>query len=375
MGSAGRVLSIEKLNKLTRNTGGETTEGRYYETIERAQQLWSDLLATVHDPSGSERHMTAACNAICFVSRKCSRSASDEVRSFSVSSTTWQQAFDAARCAFATGKNKPALQVLDTLAYLAGANPEKELVTKDVGKSATEMAKIVFNQRPKKSLKEACIVLYFFLKKLSDFMCFSDVLQQAFQEIKLNFSRLCHAHGIRKRTIDRQTDPEWFAFVLSLLMAVRVAESRSATLKLLSLLSTLSVSGRKTDLVGLMNEAIEVYSAVDETALEDVSRDVLPSIITSSEQYHNFLAKQTDKAASDEAGVHVALALLEFGKRQNFVSQDGTLTIFDPVLGSANGSRTTTFGEYNTVQVERQKLFWFQAAPFERVTSDPPPNL
>ena len=359
MASAVRALSIEELNKLTRHARSRTVGEDYNKQIRVLQQLWSDLLATVHDPSVSERHMTAACNAVCFVMRSCSRSACDEVRIFSLSSTSWIQTFDAARCAFATGKNKPALQVLDTLAYLAESHPEKEVMSACVSTVAIEMVEIVFNQRPKKSLKEACIVLYFFLKKLSDFMSFSDVLEQAFQQTKPNFARLCHGHGIDQCDIGLQSNPHWFAFVLALLMVIRVAESKSATLKLLCLLSSLSLPGHVTDLASLINEAIGRYSAVNDTALKDVSREVLPSILTNSEQYHRFLSEQTDRGALSDSTVQVALALLAFGRTQSFVQEEGQLTIGHNYVYHIDESRTAKPGQQNSLQISGPDIFWF----------------
>lgn len=331
MPSAIAVLSIEELNELTRNVKSEKFGDHRYEKFEHAQQLWFDLIATVYDPSVSEKHMTAACNAVCFVARKCSRSPYREVRTFSLSSKTWTDAFHAARCAFASGKNKPALQILDTLAYLAETNPKKELIAQSLKNAATEMAKIVFNQQPKKTLKEACIVLYFFVRKLSDFISFSDVLEQAFQESGKTFSRLCHSYGIQWKTFDHQTDLKWLAFVLSLLMAMRVAESRSATLKLLSLFGTLPASGHGIDPIVVLNKAIDMYSAADETALGDVSRDVLPSILTNSDRYHTFLSKQTQKPTYTVSEMQVVLTVLEFGRRQGFISEGGTLNMVYPV--------------------------------------------
>ncbi|KAK5949891.1 hypothetical protein OHC33_009076 [Knufia fluminis] len=353
-----RILSKEELDKLTRrNTNDGNHESLHCETVQDALHLWSNLLATVYEPSATDRHMTAACNAICLVARKCSRSKSDEVRALFCSKRTWAQVFDVARCAFAAGKNKPALQVLDTLAYLAEADPEKKLVAQSVSVAATEMLIILFNQHPRKSLKEACIVLYFFLRKLSDFMCFSDVLQEAFQGARLNFSRLCRGYGIEESAVDQYEDMQWFAFVLSLLMAIRVAESRSATLKLLSLLITLSIPGHPVDVVVIMNKAIELYSAANETALEDVSRDVLPSLLTESKQYHIFLSRQGNKAASTVPDVQVVLAILDFGKRQGFVSENGTSATGNCEAESANETEIPTL--VNTILFDSSDQSYF----------------
>lgn len=318
------LLTIDELNKLTRSTNGEHLGSAHYKTIESVQKLWVRLLATLNHPSVSDKHMTAACNGICFTARTASRSSNPDVRSFAYSSHTWTQTFDAARCAFASSKNKPGLQVLDTLVYLADSTPDRYQTSGAVAHAATEMIRIIFNQYPKTSLKEACIVLYFFIRKLSGFVSLPDVLEQGYQETRPNFMRLCHGSQVAWQDLVEDPSTRWFAFVLSLLMVVRIAESKSATLKLLALLCNLPPSITGVDNIAIVNRAIEVYGAANESALEEVSRDVLPSILTEAEQYTAFLTKQGSKADSKQATVQVILALLQFGKRQGYVSEEGT---------------------------------------------------
>lgn len=318
-----RVLSIDELHKLTRKPKTNGLNVSEADDIREAGELWTRLNETVRSPAVSDRHMTAACNAICFVVRANSQNKHEMLREQAYSRDTWRQTFGAARSAFASGKNKPALQILDTLHYLADTNPNRASVLQNVEEAALEMARIVLSHQPRRSLKEACIVLYFFLRKLSDFMSFSGVLERALGHEELVFAQLCHTSGMPPVTLTGETQPQWYAFILSLLLAVRITECKSATLKLLALLCELSSSAYQVDLPSVLSKSIDMYSAANETALEAVTRDVLPSILTNKTLYMNFLSKQKQLDNFGTSAVLVVLTLLQYGKSKGFIAESG----------------------------------------------------
>lgn len=318
-----KVLSIDELHRLTRKpkTNGVNDSGA--EAVREANELWTRLIDTVRSPAVSDRHMTAACNAICFVVRANSQNQDEVVREQAYSQNTWRQTFSAARSAFASGKNKPALQILDTLHYLAQSNPDRVSVVENVEEAVLEMARIVLSHQPRRSLKEACIVLYFFLRKLSDFMSFSGVLERALDHEKLVFVQLCHTSGMPPVALAGDSQPQWYAFVLSLLLAVHITECKSATLKLLALLCENSFSAYQVDLPSILSKSIDTYSAADETALEAVTRDVLPSILTNQNLFTSFLSKQKRPDTPGISALLVVLTLLQYGKSKGFVLESG----------------------------------------------------
>jgi len=323
MGSTANILSIEQLNRLSRKPYSSHPGSDEIDAVEGLQQLWQRLLQTVHSSAVSDKHMTAACNAICYTIRARALGSNEASRKFVRSTTTWYQTFEAARCAFAAGKNKPALQVLDTLAYMTGEISDRYDAIQVVENTVREMAKIIYTQEPKKSLKEACIVLYFFLRKLSDFMSATSVFESALRSSQSAFARICASNNVRldKKTQDK-SEP-WFSFVVSLLMVTAVAESKSATLKLLSLLCTDKFVVEKVDMVSTTTRAVDSYSAANEHALEDVIREVLLAVLTDSKKYHTFLTKQLNSSESKMFTLEIVLGVLNFGKLCNYVTEDG----------------------------------------------------
>ncbi|MBA7492632.1 hypothetical protein ES702_03182 [subsurface metagenome] len=323
MSSNPRILGIEELHKLTRKPKRDFSDDCGTGKVREADELWTRLIETVRSPAVSDKHMTAACNAICFVVRANTQDSNEVLKGQAYSKDTWRQTFGSARSAFASGKNKPAIQILDTLQYLAETNPDPTSVMENVEETALEMVRIILSHQPRRSLKEACIVLYFFLRKLSDFMSFSGVLERALDHEKLVFLQLCHTSGMPPVLLMGEIQPQWHAFVLALLLAVRITESKSATLKLLALLCGLSPSAYEVDLPSVLSKSIDIYSTADETALEAVTRDVLPSILTDKHLYMTFLSKQKRLDTSGISATLVVLTLLQFGKSKGFVSEFG----------------------------------------------------
>ena len=321
MAPASEILSLDDLNKLTRKSRDTHLSIERSQSLNDGCALWQRLLATVHHPSVSDRHMTAACNAICFTAREYSCSNNRNVQALAYSTQAWNDIFSAARSAFASGKNKPALQVLDTLAYLAESNKRAESVHNAVRAVAMQMVKIVYTQRPRKCLKEACIVLFFFLRKLSDFMSFSDVLKVAYNEIDTAVKRLGLPSSITVIP-DSSVQSPWFSFITALLMALRVTESKSATLKLLSLLCSLPPKIISIDPSVLIRQAIDAFASSDEMSLDDVTRDVLPAIVTSKEQFDAFVLR-SNHVAAEVSTILLTLALLRYGKSRGYVGEQG----------------------------------------------------
>lgn len=316
-----RVLSIDELHRLTRTPRNGTSQHEGLNNAYKADQLWSCVVETIRSPAVSDKHMTAACNALCFVVRANSNSQDEVLKSNAYGQETWKQMFGAARSAFASGKNKPALQILETLSYLAETNTDRTGVIQNVEEAAMNMLRIVLSHHPRRSLKEACIVLYFFLRKLSDFMSFSDVLNQALDHERKTFIQICHTSGMTAVILSDEANPQWFAFVITLLLAARHTESKSATLKLLALLCELPISTYEVDVPSILSKSIDSYSIADETALEAVTRDVLPSILTNQDLFTNFLSKQQTSGPSSISAILVVLTLLQYGKSKGFVSE------------------------------------------------------
>lgn len=323
MSSSVRILGIDELHGLTRKPKDGKSRIVGEDNGSQASELWACLIETVRSSTVSDKHMTAACNAICYVVRANAQSRAEALKTHAYDQETWRHLFGAARSAFASGKNKPALQVLDTLHYLARTNPDSTSAVHNVEEAITIMIRIVLSHHPRRCLKEACIMLYFFLRKLSDFMSFSEVLRRALDCERMALLQLCHASGMLTSVPTHEAHPPWFALVLTLLLAVRYTESRSATLKLLALLCELPFSAYQVDVPSILSRCIDTYSSTDEAALEAVTRDVLPSVLTTQDLFQSFLSRQQQFDKSNSYVILVVLTLLQYGKNKGFVAEAG----------------------------------------------------
>lgn len=315
------ILSVEELTKLTRSAKQSNGLELSDTGSDDLQQLWNRLLETAHHGPMPERHMTAVCNAICFVLRSHLNTPNTEHRKFVLSATTWTQAFDAARTAFVAGKTKPAMQVLETLDYLAHQQGGDALVGSAVNAAVANMLEIIFSQSPKKSLKTSCNVLYFLIRKLSDLISFEDVLIRVYAQDSAIFFHHCHVSNIDWRSVSSYGNVPWYALLLALLMVMRLAESKSATLKLMTLLCDGVPASDGLDMVSIMDECVRVYAACDNKAIEDISRDVLPAILTTADKFHAFLQRHLAAENPTESNVVALLALMSFGKKKVFVDE------------------------------------------------------
>lgn len=315
------ILSIDELNKLTRSTRHVNSAESSAVSLGELQQQWTQLLTTLHHGSLPDKHITSTCNAMSFVLRGQANSKELQNRSFVLSTDVWTQAFEAARAAFTAGKTKPGMQILETLDYLAHQQDAEETVRSAVSDAVANMLETVFTQSPKKSLKISCNVLYFFLRKLCDMMSFADVVTRVFQQHQAIFVHHCHVSNIDWNHVSSNGRTQWYALLLALLMVMRLAESKSATLKLLTMLCDGMCPGTtELDMVGIMDECLRLYTASDDKAMEDISRDVLPAILTNIDKFEALLQRQATSVMT-ESGINVFLELLLFGKKKSFINE------------------------------------------------------
>ena len=319
------VLSITELNKLTRARREQGDVKLQFGSVPDAKLLWARLLFTVHHPSVSDKHLTAACNAICFFVRTLGNAAEPECQNFACSDARWIECFDAARSAFTAGKTKPALQVLDTLAYMAKHDAVENSASARISAAATQMVRIIYKQQPRKTLKDACIIIYFFLRKLSDSFSFPGVLSRVFLETRSNFLQSCRTFSIPYDALVENTESNWMSFILSLLMMMSVAESKTAVLKLLSLICT-DPMHCETNLPALVQKAIELYGTSNEKALENINQDVLPSIITSREHFYAFLPAANSEVHLTSAKINLILSQVKLGLLKTYITETGMLS-------------------------------------------------
>jgi hypothetical protein len=233
--------------------GQDTSSGQ----LQQISRLWQDLLATTRSTVATDRHLTAACNAMCvFIECACSSSL-PHVRDFGISKETWLQCFGAILESFEEGKAKPMRQVLIALASILTHHLDR-VVSSSIQKDViTQMTGIVLLGEADR-MKAALVAMELFIRRVSSF---DDVLQSikyCVQAKRVEWPRRLASFGVEKALShlyvsasisgvpsaesDSQTTA---AFIVALLMALLSRDTQSAAIALYKTYSTALIGSGK----------------------------------------------------------------------------------------------------------------------------------
>jgi hypothetical protein len=247
--------------------------------LQQISRIWQGLLTTTRSTAVIDRHLTAACNAMCvFLECACS-SVLPYVRDFGMSKDTWLQCFEAILESFEEAKVKPMRQVLITLATLLTHHPDQVLSSSIQQEVMTKMARIVLLGEAG-NMKAALVVIELFIRRVSSF---DDVLlsvEYCLHGKRVEWSRRLASFGVEKAVDDllvsgsmsgvASNEPEWratTAFVVALLMALLSRDTQSAAIALYKTYATALIeSGRGNHLYSMSTSKQEEKS---EAGLDD----------------------------------------------------------------------------------------------------------
>lgn len=318
-----RGLTLEELNNLTRANSGDAGSHRAAGPgVEDKSALWTQVVATSHDPNISSRHLTSACNALCYLTRANAADDRIEVRRLAYSSETWQQLASVSSVAFMHGKNKPALQILETIVLLARGEPDREGLTNDIETLMRNMINLLHHGKSYSRHKEASIVILLFLRKLSHMFSFADLLTRVHEEEIDTYS--CDPAQASQHVFDTRTKA-LSSFIVSLLTALNLAESKSALAKLLEYITTSHQLFPGVDLVRATTLAIREISTNYALQSPQALKDALPAIVTKQEDFYTMLSTNVEDASSVEA-ISVALTVMLYGRSKHYLSYEGMST-------------------------------------------------
>lgn len=288
--------------------------------------VWQKLVETAWSPAVADKHLTAACNALCAVARYASHSEKEILRSFVYSENTWNDLMSAARKAFNDGKNKPALQILDTLVYLTQSNPDRLAASQTIQNASFDFVGIILTTQPASHLKDACMILNFLTRRATDTFSLQTVLTHSYTQHSVAFRRRCQIQQISSDRVHDAENPALLAFLLALIFAINVTESRTASLKLLSHLCSPSFGDGYVRNVELTSRAIELFVGAEENAKTDFVRDVFPALINDQDHLQIFLAQYQFANGNQTSRWAIFLALMEVGRLRNFINEKGMLS-------------------------------------------------
>lgn len=225
--------------------------------LRKMSRIWQDLLTTTRSTAVTDRHLTAACNALCvFLECACS-SPLQYVRDFGMARETWLQCFGAILESFEEGKVKPMRQVLITLATILVDNPDRDMsssIQKDV---LTQMTgSILLGESG--HVKAALVAMELFIRKVSSFHEVLQSIECSIHSRQVEWSRRLASFGVEKALCDPpisaslsglgSVEPECrttIAFVISILMALLSRDTQSAAIALYKTYSTALIASGK----------------------------------------------------------------------------------------------------------------------------------
>lgn len=317
------VLTLQELNSLTRTSIHDTgSHDIIRSSLDDRTALWTQVLATAHDPNISSKHLTAACNALCYLARANLNDSRDEVKRLAYSHEAWQQLLSVSSIAFMHGKNKPALQILETIVLLATEQPSRVALAQDTEILMQNMVKLLIDGDSYSRYKEASIVILLFLRKLSHLFSFADLLMHVYGgDIDSSTGDPLRA----SQAISNAKSEALCSFIVSLLTAINLAESKSAPAKLLEYIVTNHRLFPGVDVARATNLAIRHVSMNHALQGPQTLRDALSAIVTSREDFYAILHTNLEDGSSVGA-ISVALAIMLYGRMKYYLSHEGTLT-------------------------------------------------
>jgi hypothetical protein len=285
--------------------------------------LWQAVVASALGLNPSEKYLTAVCNCISVFLSSSASAPHDKLKQFSFSSRVWFQGYDCAWKAFDSGKTKPALQVLETLARLLQENPHKEVASSILREATQRLFGVLFTDSTSRQVKTACIALTCFIKKTGLLRNLEDWLDNSLDEVSSSW----HQHQLHNG-ISLGNDPDSSSsarhLFLALLSAIRHLEARSAALKLFSLLLHAEVWTKDCRPMQQAAKVIELFVQSDAIPPGDFADNILPVVLDDKPCYQLFQDLYKPESDTTDSKLVLYLSVLRTGRLKNFLSEDGT---------------------------------------------------
>jgi hypothetical protein len=297
------------------------SEGSNQPQLASLKQLWTRLVRSALARNVSEKYLTAACNAISVFLKAYASSSDERIRHFIESSAVWADAFGCAQYAFASGRSKPAIQVLETLVHLLNEHSDQQLAIEILSRSARTMLDTIITNEPVGKMKPSCVTLSCLLRKSKLPVDLERLLQDCLQQHGISWQTRRAAHKmLRRPRIEASNGLE--DLFLALLFAINNLETRSSALKLFNLLC----EGQRSDPGSTVAEAARVLSLyVQEHAdtLADFANNVLPALLDSEHSWKLFEALYNPSSTSLDRSIELYLAILKVGRLKEYVKETG----------------------------------------------------
>ncbi len=323
---AGPPIAQQTLAELSKGSLREHLHGQSAASVPQdIEALWYCLVCSALSEEATEKYLTTVCNSISVFLLGAASSPLSGVKQFATSGKVWFEGFDCAHKAFHGGKTKPALQVLETLAQLLRKHPDHALASNILQRSSQGMLTTLFTGTPGGQIKSVCIALTCLIKKTRLLRMLEDVVAESLDQVSSSWKRLQLENCIQLPYSFAQQSRSRHLF-LALLFAVRKLETRSAALKLFSLLLHSEDWTRGCRPAQSAAEVIELFLREDAASLGDFADNVIPVIMDDQTKYQTFRDLYKPNEVCLESRLILYLSVIKAGRLKKFLSEDGMLT-------------------------------------------------
>ena len=294
----------------------------------KAEHIWCRLILSASNNEVNEKYLTAACNAISVFLSTCSLSQSNDLRALAFSAQVWLDGYRCAQKAFEKGKPKPALQVLEILCHLLNEHSDRHAAMSILYDRIKDLLRLIIVGELAHQIKVACIILSCFVRKTAIAHTLPQLTVECTTEMHSAWTSHLRLHNLNPADF-AGADQARNAMFIALLMAIKSLETRSAALKLLTLVCTNPKDKVKSEeLFVSAASMLEVYVNRNSDVLGDFAANVFPVILEDRARWQGFVDFFAPSGSGGEARLLQYLAVLRVGKVRKFVTDEGETTTF-----------------------------------------------
>lgn len=299
----------------------EVTPGQ---NVSEILSLWPKLVATACNPQVNNKHITAASNAVCVYLTLGATSTVEELRQFALSHEVWFQTLQCAHKAFNDGKNKPALQIMETLCDLIQRMSDPRVVTKILEHAAQPLVRIVLLASPRTELKKAALMLSYLYRRTSLPQHLHGVVLACVTADEYLWRLRLSEHHISFSDVMALGEGSIVHLFLALAFAMVDIDTRSSALKLCSMLCNYSADNvPNLHLQRMADRVFELYLDKNHTLMGNFAENVLPVILDSREKLLSFAQIYAVSCWESPSKMALFIAVLKVGRTKACFPESG----------------------------------------------------
>jgi hypothetical protein len=296
------------------------------QSIDDALSLWVKLVLTASSPQVNDKHITAASNTLCVFLTAGVASQATAIRQLALSREAWFDAFRCAHKAFNDGKTKPAFQIMDTLSALLQNQPDAGVAAEILDTAAAPLIEVLLLGSPRSDIKKASLLLSCLCRSTALIPRLDRLVARCINSTKHAWQQRLIDHNIPTSKVDLADEGSIFHLCLALVFTMLDLDTRSASLKLFSLLHNQQSASRDGESKAYdrpKRSAIESFLDRNPAAAGSFAEHVLPTILKTKAQVLAFVKPYSMSSSEIPSRLAVSLAVVKVARANAILSESG----------------------------------------------------